>query len=121
MVNYVFTTAGELFICRALKTCSQFGVTWEQLWSDARSKEAEAARQFLEFDLKTHDTETGKLLGAAAVIQMLHSVVSEPSSLEATSKLLDHAHLLTEANIAVAADAMGLSLEHVRSVLSPER
>jgi hypothetical protein len=119
-MDYVLTDRGGQFLCRALATCDRFGVTWEQLWS-TRATEAEAAREFLEFDPKdpAESEETGKLLGAAAVVQMLQNVASGQSSLEEATTLLDHARLLTDANIAVAADTFGLSAESVRNIFVP--
>ena len=121
MVRYQLTADGEQFLSRALQTCTQFGVTWQQLWSDVKSQEAEAARRFLEFDPTDSDDETAKLLGVAVVIQMLNLAASDPSSLEATSMLLEQARLLTEDNITVAAETLGVSPENVRNVLSPGR
>lgn len=121
-MDYVLTDRGEQFLCRALTTCDRFGVTWEQLWS-TKTQEGDAARLFLEFDPKdtNEPDETGKLLGAAAVVQMLQNVASGQSSLEEATALLDHAHLLTDDNLAVAAETFGLSLDSVRNVLTSER
>ena len=115
-MDYVLSTSGEQFICRALSTCQRYGVTWDQLWS-TKAKEAEEARRFLEFD--QCEEETGKLLGAAAVVQLLQKVASREASLEETTALLKNAHLLTDDNIAFAADTFGLTEETVRSLLSP--
>lgn len=119
-MDYVLTDRGGQFLCRALTTCDRFGVTWEQLWS-TKTQEAEAARRFLEFDPKdeAEPDDTGRLLGAAAVVQMLQNVVRGESSLEEAKTLLDHAHLLTDENLAAAAATFGLSLDSIRNVLAP--
>lgn len=116
-MDYEVTDSGAAFIENALRICNRFQVTWADLWGeDDGNPTAAAARLALGFLGKA--AETGQLLGAVAVIQVLREVSLGHYELQEGVGLLKTAQLLSEKNIAVAAETFGISEAQVWDLVS---
>ena len=120
MEEYALTDQGKAFIWRCLLACSQYGVSWDQLW-DKNDAKAEEVRQLVEPEIgifSTSSIETGKMLGVIAFTEIL-TRMSETKYVEHAASslaLLRSSQLATEANVEYAAEFFSVRPEEIRQL-----
>lgn len=122
-MDYVVSDQGADFIKNALILCKTLRIHWSSMWLTqalpVQLRVLQDVRGALALDLNAFDEpeDTGRIFGAIAFIYTLQSVAAGEAKLRDAVDLLRDAGLVTNTNIAVAAEALGISMDDVRELV----
>ncbi len=116
-MDYVLTDRGHAFLSSVLQTCAQQDLSWNDLWLHEEKDINEAIRELnLPAVGKEGREDTVRLLGVFALVQLLF--FSPAVDFREAVVLLGKADLLTEANIEIAAETLGVQKEEIWGLLA---